>query len=85
MKQDELERVIQYWEGYLGGMRCVSNIDSAEIFATLPPDLQAVALEMYKILDKSPEASMAVVQFLSHAIEPLIEKFIADLRSLVTN
>ena len=60
----------------------MSNIDSAEIFATLPPDLQAVALEMYKILDKSPAASRAIVQFLSHAIEPLVEKFIAGLRSL---
>ena len=80
MKKEELEGKIRYWEGYLSGM--VSNVDSAELFVALPPDLQAIALEMYKVLDKSPEASRAIIRFLHQAVGPVVKRFITDLRSL---
>jgi hypothetical protein len=82
LRQEELERIIQYWEGSFAGIQVGLNVDVAEILVRLPTDAQAIAFETLKDAEANPVAWEITRRFFSLIIAPMIEKFIADLRSL---
>ena len=77
-----MERKIRYWEDFLGGIQVGFYIDVAEVLVKLHPKAQAVAFEMLKDAEADPKSWEFTRRFFSFTVVPLIEKFIADLRSL---
>ena len=82
MKQEELEKKIRYWEEFLGGIQVGFYIDVAEVLVKLPPKAQAIALDMLKNAEAEPQSWEFIRRFFSFTVVPIIERFIADLRSL---
>jgi hypothetical protein len=81
-EEEEVKRKIQYWEGMLQGMEAGLNVDVAEVLLRLSPRVQAVALEILKDKEREPWAWELVRRLFTGIVVPLIETFVADLRSL---
>jgi hypothetical protein len=79
-----LEGKIQYWEGWLRALRDTPNIDAAEVWVRMPPGVEDVAFELLRERDRNPLWEPAIRLYASVVI-PLVERFIADLRSLREN
>lgn len=84
-REKELERKIQHWEGLLQGIKTGLNVDVAEVWLKLPVEAQRQAFEILKDKEREPLAWELVGRFLNGMVIPLIEAFIADLRSLLTD
>ncbi len=77
-----MERKIRYWEEFLVGIQAGLHADVAEVMVKLPPEAQAIAFDILKDAEAYPQAWEFIRRFFLLSAVPLIEKFIADLRSL---